>query len=398
MKEMEIFGKMSITDDKEEIIKKYQTAAKAIIKAGMMPFPLTNTFIEILKYYLDEEDLEFIKAFKMKQSMTMEQLKKKLKDMSEEEIDRIAQKLAKKGFIFNQPSSKGFIVYRLMPIVMIGTFEYQFMQNLPESEAELNRIKKIAELYEKLLEELAGKIQEGYDTIVPVFEKQPSTDRTVTLLSSKGTKSIEINEKMEVQEQVLPAQTIEDIINKFDDIAVGNCFCRQYRKMLGHTCELNAPMETCFTFGKSARHVIQQGFGRRVSKEEALKIMKEAEEAGLIHKAFHNSSNIYKDENSICNCCKDCCDIFNLWRMGATPIITSTNYVSQINQDICIGCGTCIERCPMDTISLNDDNKAVVNESHCIGCGICARFCPEEAVTLKEGMRRVYIPPPRLET
>ncbi len=389
---------MAKAEEKDELIEKYRKAARTIIKAGVMPFPLTDTFIEILRYYLDEEDLEFIKAFKLKQSLTMDQLKKKLKDLSEEEIDRRARKLAKKGFIFNQPSSKGFMVYRLMPIVMIGAFEYQFMQNLPETEEELERVRKIAALYEKLLEELANRVQEGYNDLLPVFEKQPPLDRTVPILKDKEGKTIEIDKTIAAEEQVLPAQSVEEIINKFDDIAVGNCFCRQYRKMLGQPCKINAPMETCFTFGKSARHVIQQGFARRVTKEEALKILKEAEDAGLIHKAFHNASDIHRDENSICNCCPCCCDIFNLWRIGATPIVTATNYLSQVNQEICVGCGTCTERCPMEAIALNDNNKAEVDENRCIGCGVCAHFCPEGAITLKEGMRRVFIPPPRLKT
>ncbi len=389
---------MSSDKSNSDTDKKYKDAAKIIVKAGMMPFPITDTLIEILKFYLDDEDLEFIKAFKFKQSMTMDQLKSKLKNLSEEEIDRRAKKLAKKGFMFNQPSSKGFMVYRLMPIVMIGAFEYQFMQKLPDDEKERERIRKIAELYEKYMKEFAAKIQEGYDTIVPAFASQPPVDRTVPLYKTEDGTTIEINKSMEVGEQILPAQTVEEIINKFDDIAVGNCFCRQYRKMLGQPCKIDAPMEVCFTFGKSARHVIEQGFGRRVTKEEAIKIMKQAEEAGLVHKAFHNASDIYRDENSICNCCKCCCDTFNLWRMGAIPIINSTNYLSQVNQEICIGCGTCVERCPMDAISLNDDDKAQVNSDRCIGCGVCAHFCPEHAITLLEGLRKVFIPPPKIKS
>lgn len=32
----------------------------------------------------------------------------------------------------------------------------------------------------------------------------------------------------------------------------------------------------------------------------------------------------------------------------------------------------------------------------CFGCGVCSRFCPEEAISLKEGLRRIFIMPPRL--
>ncbi|MHA1143963.1 MAG: ATP-binding protein [Candidatus Helarchaeota archaeon] len=387
---------MSASNEAEDLMKKIKKAAKIISSAGPLPFPISDTFIKILKYYLDDEDIELIKAFKFKKSMTMDQLKSKLKDLSEEEIDRRAAKLAKKGFIFNQPSSKGLMVYRLLPIVIIGAFEYTFMPKLPENEAELERLRNIAVLYEKLMEELRDSIQERYDNFLPMFQQQPPTDRTIPLFKNAEGKTIPINKSIQAEEVVLPAQTVEEIINKFDDIAVGNCFCRQYRVMLGGKCEIDAPMEVCFTFGKSAKHVVQQGFARKVSKEEALEIMKKAENAGLVHKAFHNASDINKIENSICNCCKCCCDTFGLWRMGAIPMVNSTNFLSQVDQEKCIGCGTCEERCPTGAIALNADSKAEVNSELCIGCGICAHFCPEQAISLKEGMRTVFVLPPRL--
>lgn len=385
--------------EQEELMKKYKKAAQTIIAAGPMPFPLSETFVKILEYYLDEKDIELVKAFKIKPSMTMDQLQKKLKDWTEEEIDTQARKLAKKGFMFNQPSSKGLMVYRLMPIVMIGAFEYQFMQEMPKDEAGIQRLREISELYEQLMKELAGAVQTNYDSITLAFEKTPAFDRTVPLQSNVGGKTIVIDETIGAEEQVLPAQTVEEIINKFDDIAVGNCFCRQYREMLGEKYDdIGIGPEVCFTFGKSARHVIDQHFARRVTKQEAIEIMKKVEEAGLVHKAFHNKSDISQEENSICNCHPAYCDNFRLHREGAFPILNTAFYLAQVNLDDCIGCGTCEEKCPMQAISLNADNKAAVNEERCIGCGVCAHFCPETAITLKQGQRRVYIPPPRIES
>ncbi|MFX0020517.1 MAG: hypothetical protein ACFFAF_17470, partial [Candidatus Hermodarchaeota archaeon] len=110
-------------------VDKYHKAARVIIKAGFLPFPINNTVIELLKILLDEDDLDFIMAFKRKPSQTMEQLKVSSK-MLEEEILYHVKKLAKKGFIFNQPNSKGVMVYRLMPLVMVGVFEYTFMKKI----------------------------------------------------------------------------------------------------------------------------------------------------------------------------------------------------------------------------------------------------------------------------
>jgi Pyruvate/2-oxoacid:ferredoxin oxidoreductase delta subunit len=250
------------------------------------------------------------------------------------------------------------------------------------------------------LKELRDQIQGNYDALSPLFNAAPAVDRTVPARITEDGKPIQIipiNKTLEAAEEfVLPSQTVEDIINKFDDIAVGYCFCRQRRSLLGKPCSTDAPTLNCFTFGKSARHTAAQGFAKKVTREEALKIMKEAEEAGLIHKAFHPGSTESKPETSICNCCKDCCDTLELWRSGTLPLINSTYHLSVIDVESCTGCGTCVEWCPTDAIILNEEELAQRDESACLGCGVCSRFCPEEAISLKEGLRRVFILPPRL--
>jgi uncharacterized Fe-S center protein len=44
----------------------------------------------------------------------------------------------------------------------------------------------------------------------------------------------------------------------------------------------------------------------------------------------------------------------------------------------CIGCGTCIEFCAQDAITLTD-GKAVINHEKCVGCGRCIGVCPMDA-------------------
>jgi len=262
--------------------------------------------------------------------------------------------------------------------------------------------KELALLFEQLLEELRDEIQGNFDTISPLFNSAPAVDRTVPTRQTEDGKPIKIipvDKALDVSEEfVLPSQTVEEIINKFDDIAVGYCFCRQRRSLLGDDCSTDAPTLNCFTFGKSARHTAAQGFAKKISKDEALKIMKEAQQAGLIHKAFHPGSRETSPETSICNCCKDCCDTLNLWRNGTLPLINSTYHLSVIDTESCTGCGTCVEWCPTDAIMLNEEGMAQRDENACFGCGVCSRFCPEEAISLKEGLRRVFIMPPRLRT
>jgi heterodisulfide reductase subunit A-like polyferredoxin len=84
-----------------------------------------------------------------------------------------------------------------------------------------------------------------------------------------------------------------------------------------------------------------------------------------------------------------------LWRNGTLPLINSTYYLSVIDDAACTGCGTCVEGCPTDAIILDENELAQRDESACLGCGVCSRFCPEGAISLKEGVRRVFIMPPR---
>ena len=377
--------------------KKYQQATQVVCKQGMVPFPVNETTIAIMEHVIqdEEEELELILAFAANPSQTMDQLKES-SHFSEEKVEKLAASLAKKGLIFNQPSSAGVMVYRLLPLMTVGLMEYTFMGELKGDERE----QKLAELFEQLIYEVRDQVQANYDQVVPMFKAAPPVDRTVPARDREDGKTIRIipvDKRVAVPEEfVLPTQSVDEIIEKFDEIAVGRCFCRQRRRMLGDHCATDAPMMNCFTFGKSARHTAAQGFAKMISREEARKIMREAEKAGLVHKAFHPGSNISRPETSICNCCKDCCDTLNVWRNGALPVHNSTYYLSVIDQEACTGCGICVERCPTDAIKLNDNQEAERDESACFGCGICARFCPEGAISLKEGLRKVFLLPPRL--
>ena len=373
--------------------EKYRTTCLRMNKAGGTAVPVDENLIDLLKLIIPEEDdLDFInKTFRRKASQTMEQLKESSGRSEEELLEKVVA-LAKKGVMFNQPNRSGVMVYKLMPFVDVGLFEYTFMGPLERNEHTI----KLAELYSKLFDNLYGLVQNNYDKIIPMLINQPNVDRTVPLLKNKETGEdveIIINEELDVGEEVIiPSQDIEEIINKFDAIAVGHCFCRHFKDLTGDPCKMDGPRESCFTFGKSAHHVAENGFGRLVTKEEAMKIMRECEAAGLIHKAYHPHFDIHKDETSVCNCCNCCCGQAGIH----TPTRSWVRYISTINQDKCVGCGTCIEKCQFHALELNDDGKAERINENCMGCGSCAYFCPENAIAMIEQPRTVNILPPKI--
>ena len=374
----------------QETYKKYKRTAKIINGAGGTPFPINDTLITILSHIIpEEEDLAFIKFFKKKTSQTMEQLKES-SNLSEEEILRNVEKLAKIGLIFNQPNRHGLMVYRLMPFVDVGVFEYTFMGKLEDTEE--NR--ELARLFRKLTSDAIGKLKKNYDVMLSFLKDRPAVDRTIPFTENKTTGAeieIIVDETLDIpEEKILPVQKVEELVAKFDDIAVGHCFCRHHHDLLGDPCKQTDIRENCFTFGKSARFTAEQGFARLISKEEALDIIRRSDEDGLVHKAYHPHFDTTKDETSLCICCNCCCGQAGGFNVNAT------NYIAQIDQEVCTGCGTCVENCHTGTMQLNDDNIADVGDS-CIGCGVCAYYCPEQAISLKENKRIVRFTPPRPE-
>lgn len=47
----------------------------------------------------------------------------------------------------------------------------------------------------------------------------------------------------------------------------------------------------------------------------------------------------------------------------------------------CMGCGLCVEICPVGAISL-ENGSAVVDEGACTACGLCVAQCPNGAISM----------------
>jgi len=51
-----------------------------------------------------------------------------------------------------------------------------------------------------------------------------------------------------------------------------------------------------------------------------------------------------------------------------------------IDENLCTGCGQCVDACPADAIIMQDA-KAVINQSLCRQCGLCVDQCPVQAIS-----------------
>ena len=133
--------------------------------------------------------------------------------------------------------------------------------------------------------------------------------------------------------------------------------------------------------------MVERKFGKKITKEECLGILKASAKAGLVH----NTNNYLGDIVFVCNCCGCCCGMLDLLkRIKATTTLTYSNFQVSIASESCTGCGDCVERCPMEALSLVEE-IASVDPVLSLGCGNCIVTCPTESLSM---VRRAKVIPP----
>jgi Fe-S-cluster-containing hydrogenase component 2 len=207
-----------------------------------------------------------------------------------------------------------------------------------------------------------------------------------TELETKQLRVIPVAQSVNAEMTVTPYEAAEEIIRKQSKIVVAPCICRREHDMLGEGC--GKPLEVCLTFGSGAYYYEQNGLGREISQDEALGLLKTAEDAGLVLQP----SNSQKPVN-ICMCCGCCCQVLkNMRTLDKPALAVHANYYAEVIAEDCTACETCVERCQMDAITV--DEVAVVDRGRCIGCGLCITACPTDAMVLKQkAADDQYLPP-----
>jgi Pyruvate/2-oxoacid:ferredoxin oxidoreductase delta subunit len=172
---------------------------------------------------------------------------------------------------------------------------------------------------------------------------------------SKGTK-------------LLPSEDVEAILDKATKFALAHCSCRR----IATRCDL--PVEVCLQINRAAEYAITRGTGKELTKDEAMKVMDVAEEAGLIHSVYNGSVVT----SVICNCCADCCVFYYpLTKYGVLEKgVAKSRFQAEVDKTTCKGCQTCVE----------------VSSEKCFGCGVCAVGCESEAIKLVEIRAPEHIP------
>ena len=184
-------------------------------------------------------------------------------------------------------------------------------------------------------------------------------------------------------EQIIPyAMARELVLNSPPDVVAFECACRDLRDSV---CQ---PSQVCMAIGQPFTDFILEHHpqtSRRLTQAEALELLRAEHERGHVHAAYFKNACIDRFY-AICNCCGCCCaGIEGMVKYGV-PGIASSGYVAEVDETLCVACGTCEDACPFGAIHV--DETAVVNWETCMGCGVCVEQCPDEALSLVRDERK----------
>jgi NAD-dependent dihydropyrimidine dehydrogenase PreA subunit len=231
----------------------------------------------------------------------------------------------------------------------------------------------------------------------------------------KGLRTLPIEGTIQDTRQILPYEEVTKVLDTKDYFCVATCTCRHRKNMDPDSAGCKYSTETCLHFDELAHYIVDNEMGREITREEARKILSQAAEEGLVHAL----SNVQEGSGSLCNCCQCCCNFLGAYhKLKHVEGLAPSNYRTRPNPELCIGCGLCVQRCPMNALHLEDsaenkgritrvtdktgkvkefENKAskvvALKPECCIGCGVCAYKCATQSLVLER--REVIRHPPK---
>jgi Na+-translocating ferredoxin:NAD+ oxidoreductase subunit B len=307
-------------------------------------FPATRSGveIEILKFLFNEEEANiYLNMGTIPE--TPETIAERL-GLPKEGMAEKLKEMVKKGTLFDMDESNK-RVYAVAPFAH-GFFENTGHVMTPE----------LADMFERFFQE-------------SLFENIRNIP-TTTL-----SRFVPVNESVKADFEMAPVDSVEKFFQEKNKIAVMDCMCKIQQGLIGNPTD--KLLEVCFAFEWLADYAVNRGQGRYVSLSEALEIHRKCEDAGLL-------TNMPNMENALamCHCCERCLGIRALKMLPRPAESFTHNYYVRVDETLCTGCGTCVERCQIEAVSLNEKDVADINLDRCIGCGVCVPTCPVEAVIL----------------
>ncbi|MFC2024003.1 4Fe-4S binding protein [Chloroflexota bacterium] len=279
---------------------------------------------------------------------------------SKEELKRILNETVSNGGISRRKRG-GKEQYAVIPLLLWGMYEYQLKRLTPQFLMNLGQY-------------MQGEF--GYEL---ASNKVPKT------------RIIPIEKSIKIEHRIATYDELRRIIERSGEhITIQECICKKLNDMKGKPCQITDRREVCMSFGDMADLYAKEGWGRKVDQKEALEIARKNEEEGLVLQPGNEQEPAF-----MCACCRDCCGVFGPIKSFPRPVdIVASNYYAQVETELCKGHGTCVERCPLEAVKV-EDKVSFIDLARCIGCGLCVPTCPENAIQLVKKAEETI--PPKTE-
>lgn len=166
-----------------------------------------------------------------------------------------------------------------------------------------------------------------------------------------GMHVIPVEKAIEMENQSIDIEHISHWLKKYDGkYAASPCSCRLSRQTYDEGCA-DDPEDWCIAVGDMADYVVEtQKGGRYITYEEALDILKRAEDNGFVHQITNIDG---KDKIfAICNCNVNVCYALRTSQLFNTPNMSRSAYVAHVKTENCVACSRCVEYCPAGAVKL----------------------------------------------
>jgi len=373
--------------------KKIKKVLGMMNKQNKRFIPIAPPLVRMMNLVASDDELDYL--LKMGTGLYDYDTAVRAGEQPAEQFEAFFDKMKRKGLVHVEVESDGKEKYRINAIA-VGWYE-AMMHYLVGKPEEKEFSQKWHAFFKYFKQFNFFPLRNAQDLFLRNYLK-PTQDTVLldpAVKSSNKRKTIPINTSVSHTSQVYPDFRVDELVETFgeqDAIYAFPCVCRHGQAVLGGGCDFEMPKDSCVVFGATASQWASYGYGRKVTKEEALEIFKEVREKGAVHSVIHEKDDENLPVAAICNCCWDCCSILKPYNMGASALMYNAAYVAQIRTDAnCKDCGTCAKFCPTTAMGMQA-GQATLNKDRCIGCGQCAFQCRQNNIEMVPSERMVYLP------
>ena len=165
-----------------------------------------------------------------------------------------------------------------------------------------------------------------------------------------GMHVIPVEKAISMENTTMDIEHISYWLKKYEGhIGASICSCRYGRKQLDEGCA-DDYRDWCIGVGDMADYCRETGRGRDITYDEAMEILKRAEDNGFVHQVTNidGENKIF----AICNCNVKICNALRTSQLFNTPNMSASAYRAHVDKEKCVACGGCVEYCPAGALKL----------------------------------------------